>query len=89
MARGGHNGLGDLVGRWHLVDLRVGDEKRAVFVHHQTEGRDGVQAFIAQDLLHVIEVPEILAEDAADHRIRLAALDNHRRDCRRISPKHG
>ena len=37
-----------------------------------------------EDLAHVVEVPEILAEGAADQAVGLAAMDHHRADRRRV-----
>jgi hypothetical protein len=76
VTRGGDDGFGDLLGAGLGVDMGVGDEERPVLEDHQAERADGMKLRRAKELPDVVQVPEVLAERAADHRIRLVPIDH-------------
>ena len=80
MARGSDARVGDLLRRRLRVDLGVGDEQRAVLVDHQRQRADRLQAAARQHLADVVQVPQVLAEGAADQAVGLAAVHHHRAD---------
>ena len=60
-----------------IEQRRSGDE-------HQAQRADGAEFRGREDLVHIVQVPEVLTEGAADQAVGLVAMDHHRADRRGV-----
>ena len=89
VARGPDHGLHDLVRGGFGMHMGVGNEQRAVFQDHQAERGNGMVPVPRQNLAHIVQVPQILAEGAADQTVGFAPVDHDGGNGRGIGAHHG
>ena len=89
MTRGTDHGIPDLLRRRFGVNMRVCDEQRAVFQDHQAERGNRMVPAARQDLAHIVQVPQILAEGAADQTVRFSPVHHDGGNCRGVGAHHG
>ena len=84
---GGHHGdLRQFVRGWIVVHVGIGNKGVAARQQQRVHRPGGVHAVaIAEDLLHHAKVLVVIADGAADQRIRFAAMDHDRADDRSIA----